>query len=56
MIWAEGIDAVCVNSLYKNPFEHSSGDRASEIDFDLLMRAAKGVLTWAARSSSPNAQ
>lgn len=33
-----------VNSLYKNPYEHSSGDVIRHIDFDLLAKATMGMV------------
>jgi hypothetical protein len=35
---------VYVNSLYKNPFEHSTGDVIDKIDFELLEKVSRGVL------------
>ena len=47
-----------MNSLYKNPFEHSAGDVIGNIDFELLEKVSIGVLACltklaGADSSSP---
>jgi hypothetical protein len=35
---------VYVNSLYKNPFEHSQADLMDAIDFDLLRKVTVGMV------------
>jgi hypothetical protein len=45
---------VYVNSLYKNPFEHSRGDVIDNIDFEMLEKVSRGMLALVANLAGAN--
>ena len=43
-----------VNSLYKNPFEHSAGDVIDNIDFEMLEKVSRGMLACVTKLAGAN--
>jgi hypothetical protein len=43
-----------VNSLYKNPFEHSTGDVIDNIDFAMLEKVTRGMLACLTKLAGAN--
>ena len=43
----EGYNAICINSLYQNPFKHSALDKLEKLDIALLQKVSKAVLAAA---------